>query len=236
MYKRILLKLSGEALMGGQDYGINPDTLTRYCEDIKQVADTKVQIAIVIGGGNIYRGLQGATKGMDRVQGDYMGMLATVINSMALQAELEKQGLKVKLLSGIFIDPIAESASGRKAKYYLDKGYVVIIAGGTGNPFFTTDSASALRGVEIGADILLKGTRVDGVYTADPEKDPKAVKYNTITFDEAYSKNLKIMDMTAFTLCKENNLPILVFDMNTKGNLIKVVRGENIGTIVKSGN
>jgi len=233
MYNRILLKLSGEALMGGQEYGINPATLTSYCEDIKVVVDNKVQVAIVIGGGNIYRGLQGAAKGMDRVQGDYMGMLATVINSMALQAELEKQGLKVKLLSGIFIDPIAESTSGRKAKQYLNDGYVVIIAGGTGNPFFTTDSASALRAVEINADVLLKGTRVDGVYTADPEKDPAAVKYTTITFDEAYSKNLKIMDMTAFTLCKENNLPIMVFDMNTKGNLIKAVKGEEIGTIVK---
>ncbi len=235
MYNRILLKLSGEALMGGQDYGINPATLTRYCVDIKEVVDNKVQVAIVIGGGNIYRGLQGVAKGMDRVQGDYMGMLATVINSMALQAELEKQGIKVKLLSGIYIDPIAESTSGRKAKQYLNEGYVVIIAGGTGNPFFTTDSASALRAVEINADVLLKGTRVDGVYTADPEKDPDAVKYKSITFDEAYRKNLKIMDMTAFTLCKENNLPILVFDMNTKGNLLKVVNGEDIGTVVAAG-
>ena len=193
----------------------------------------KIQIAIVIGGGNIYRGLQGATKGMDRVQGDYMGMLATVINSMALQAELEKQGLKVKLLSGIFIDPIAESASGRKAKQYLNDGYVVIIAGGTGNPFFTTDSASALRAVEINAEALLKGTRVDGVYTADPEKNPDAIKYDTISFDEAYEKNLKIMDMTAFTLCKENKMPILVFDMNTKGNLLRAIEGKDIGTIVK---
>ena len=232
MYKRVLLKLSGEALMGGQNYGINPLTLTSYCEDIKAVVEKKVQVAIVIGGGNIYRGLQGAAKGMDRVQGDYMGMLATVINSMALQAELEKQGVKVKLLSGLFIDPIAETASGPKAKKYLNDGYVVIVAGGTGNPFFTTDSASALRGVEINADVLLKGTRVDGVYTADPEKDPSATKFETISFDEAYEKNLKIMDMTAFTLCKENNLPILVFDMNTKGNLLKAIVGENIGTIV----
>lgn len=232
MYKRILLKLSGEALMGGQDYGINPVTLRSYCEDIKHVTETKVQVAIVIGGGNIYRGLQGAANGMDRVQGDYMGMLATVINSIALQAELEKQGIKVKLLSGIFIDPIAETTSGRKAVRYLEDGYVVIIAGGTGNPFFTTDSASALRAVEINADVLLKGTRVDGVYNADPEKDSTAKKYSTISFDEAYSKKLKIMDMTAFTLCKENNLPILVFDMNSKGNLIKAVNGENIGTII----
>lgn len=233
MYKRILLKLSGEALMGGQSYGINPETLQSYCEDIVAVAKEKVQIAIVIGGGNIFRGLQGAAKGMDRVQGDYMGMLATVINSMALQAELEKQGMKVKLLSGLFIDPIAETTSGRKAKQYLEEGYIVIISGGTGNPFFTTDTASALRGVEIGADVLLKGTRVDGVYTADPEKDKSAVKFENISFDDAYSKNLKIMDMTAFTLCKENQLPIIVFDMNTKENLSRVVRGENIGTIVK---
>ncbi len=219
--------------MGDQSYGINPDTLSSYCEDIKVAVDAKVQIAIVIGGGNIFRGMQGVAKGMDRVQGDYMGMLATVINSMALQAELEKQGLKVKLLSGLYIDPIAETASGRKAKQYLEEGYVVIIGGGTGNPFFTTDSASALRAIEIGADVLLKGTRVDGVYTADPEKYPDAKKYDTISFDEAYSKNLKIMDMTAFTLCKENNMPIVVFDMNTKGNLLKIVGQSDIGTIVK---
>ncbi len=233
MYKRILLKLSGEALMGGQSYGINPETLESYCKDVVAVANENVQIAIVIGGGNIFRGLQGAAKGMDRVQGDYMGMLATVINSMALQAELEKQGMKVKLLSGLYIDPIAETVSGRKAKQHLEEGYIVIISGGTGNPFFTTDTASALRGVEIGADVLLKGTRVDGVYTADPEKDPNAVKFESISFDEAYTKNLKIMDMTAFTLCKENNLPIIVFDMNIRGNLSKVVSGDNIGTIVK---
>lgn len=233
MYNRVLLKLSGEALMGNQNYGIDPDTLTSYCEDIKAIVDEKVQVAIVIGGGNIFRGMQGAAKGMDRVQGDYMGMLATVINSMALQAELEKQGIKVKLLSGIYIDPIAETASGRKAINYLQEGNVVIIAGGTGNPFFTTDSASALRGVEIKADVLLKGTRVDGVYTADPEKYPNAEKYESISFGEAYEKNLKIMDMTAFTLCKENNLPIIVFDMNKKGNLLKVIRKENVGTIVK---
>ncbi len=233
MYRKVLLKLSGEALMGDQSYGINPQTLTSYCEDIKQIVDANVQVAIVIGGGNIFRGLQGAAKGMDRVQGDYMGMLATVINSMALQAELEKQGMKVKLLSGLFIDPIAETASGRKAKQYLNDGYVVIIGGGTGNPFFTTDSASALRAVEINADVLLKGTRVDGVYTADPEKDPNATKYESISFDEAYANNLKIMDMTAFTLCKENNLPIIVFDMNEKGNLYKVINKDNIGTIVQ---
>ena len=231
-YNRILLKLSGEALMGDQSHGINPERLTEYCADIKTVVDKKVQVAIVIGGGNIFRGLSGAAKGFNRMQGDYMGMLATVINSLALQAELEKQGMKARLLSGLNIDPIAESTSGRKAERYLDEGNVVILAGGTGNPFFTTDTASALRGVEINADVLLKGTRVDGVYTDDPEKNPDAVKYQQITFEEAYSKKLKIMDMTAFTLCQENNLPILVFDMNTKGNLLKVVEGENIGTIV----
>ena len=232
-YNRILLKLSGEALMGKKHYGIDPNTLTAYCTEIAQVVEKGIQTAIVIGGGNIFRGLQGAAEGFDRVQGDYMGMLATVINSMALQAELEKQGVKVKLLSGLPIDRIAESTSGRKAIEYLEKGYVVIIAGGTGNPFFTTDSASALRAVEIHADVLLKGTRVDGVYTADPEKDPTALKYDTLSFDEAYEKNLKIMDMTAFTLCKENRLPILVFDMNTPGNLLKVVDGEKVGTLVE---
>ena len=233
-YNRILLKLSGEALMGNKQYGIDPQILTGYCEEIATVAKQDVQMAIVIGGGNIFRGLQGAAEGFDRVQGDYMGMLATVINSMALQSELQKQGLKVKLLSGMYIDRIAESVSGPKAIGYLDEGYVVIVAGGTGNPFFTTDSASALRAVEIHADVLLKGTRVDGVYTADPEKDPTAVKYDVLTFDEAYEKNLKVMDMTAFTLCKENNLPILVFDMNKKGNLEKVVAGKKIGTLVSA--
>lgn len=231
-YKRILLKLSGEALMGDKSNGIDPERLASYCEDIKQIVDKKIQVAIVIGGGNIFRGLSGAAQGFDRVQGDYMGMLATVINSLALQAELEKQGMKAKLLSGIYIDPIAESTSGRKAEQYLNEGNVVIISGGTGNPFFTTDTASALRGVEIKADVLLKGTRVDGVYTADPEKDPKAVKYENLTFKKAYEKGLKIMDMTAFTLCQENDLPILVFDMNKKGNLLKVVMGEKTGTIV----
>jgi len=220
--------------MGDQEYGINLSTISRYCEDIKKVVDHNVQVAIVVGGGNIYRGLQGVANGMDRVQGDYMGMLATVINSMALQAELEKMKIKVKLLSGLFIDTISETTSSRKADQYLNDGYVVIIAGGTGNPFFTTDTASALRAVEISADILMKGTRVDGVYTADPEKDPNAIKYKSITFDEAYNNKLQIMDMTAFTLCKENNLPILVFDMNTPDNLFKAVMGKDIGTIVKS--
>jgi len=231
-YSRILLKLSGEALMGEQNYGIDPARLANYCNEIKQVADQKTQVAIVIGGGNIFRGLQGATNGFDRVQGDYMGMLATVINSLALQAELEKQGLKAKLLSGLQVDPIAESTSGRKAIRYLEEGYIVIIAGGTGNPYFTTDTASALRGVEIKADVLLKGTRVDGVYSDDPEKVPSAEKYKSLSFEEAYEKQLKIMDMTAFTLCKENKLPILVFDMNKKGNLFRVVNGDDIGTII----
>ena len=233
-YNRILLKLSGEALMGSNNYGIDPATLNVYCRQIKEVGQSGVQVAIVIGGGNIFRGIQGTAEGFDRVQGDYMGMLATVINSMALQAELEKQGVETKLLSGLNIDPIAESTSGRKVDDNLNAGKVVIISGGTGNPFFTTDSASALRAVEIHADVLLKGTRVDGVYTADPEKDTNAVKYDRLTFDEAYQKQLKIMDMTAFTLCRENDMPILVFDMNTEGNLLKVVQGENIGTIVSN--
>ncbi len=233
-YKRILLKLSGEALMGSQSYGIDPQRISNYVDEIKQVVDQKVQVAIVIGGGNIFRGLQGTAHGYDRVQGDYMGMLATVINSLALQAELEKKGMKTKLLSGLPVEPIAEAISGYKAIRHLEEGYVVILSGGTGNPFFTTDSASALRGIEINADVLLKGTRVDGVYSADPEKDTNAVKYDTLTFDEAYEKNLKIMDMTAFTLCRENDLPVLVFNMNEKGNLLKAVEGENIGTLVKN--
>jgi len=233
-YKRVLLKLSGESLMGQQQYGIDPETLKSYCEDIHDIVKKGIEVAIVIGGGNIFRGMQGAAKGFDRVQGDYMGMLATIINSMALQAELEKQGLKAKLLSGLNIDPIAESTSGRKASNYLKEGYVVIIGGGTGNPFFTTDTASALRAVEIGADILLKGTRVDGVYSADPEKDPNATKYTTLSFNEAYDKSLSIMDLTAFTLCKENNLPILVFNMNKKANLLKVIEDNTLGTLVSN--
>jgi uridylate kinase len=231
-YKRILLKLSGESLMGSQQYGIDPLMLEKYAKDIKAVVEDNVQIAIVIGGGNIYRGLQGAAKGMDRVQGDYMGMLATVINSMALQGELEKIKVKTTLLSGIAIDPICESMSRSKAIDLLEKGNVVVISGGTGNPFFTTDTASALRAVEIQADVMLKGTRVDGVYTADPEKYSNAVRYETVTFEEVYDKGLNIMDLTAFTLCKENKLPIIVFDMNKEGNLKKVVNGEKIGTLV----
>jgi uridylate kinase len=231
-YKRILLKLSGESLMGDKQYGIDPNMLEKYATDIKSIVDEKVQVAIVIGGGNIFRGLQGMAKGMDRVQGDYMGMLATVINSMALQAELKKMNVKTSLLSGIVIDPICSSMSRSKAIELLDEGHVVIISGGTGNPFFTTDTASALRGVEIEADVMLKGTRVDGVYTADPEKDPNAIKYETVSFDEVYEKGLKIMDLTAFTLCKENQLPIIIFDMNKTGNLKKVVNGEKVGTLV----
>jgi uridylate kinase len=231
-YKRILLKLSGESLMGDSSYGISPNMLTQYALEVKNAKEKGVEIAIVIGGGNIYRGLQGASKGMDRVQGDYMGMLATLINSLALQAELEKQGIKATLLSGLAIESICEKMSRRKAIGELEKGNVVIIGGGTGNPFFTTDTASTLRAIEIKADVILKGTRVDGVYTADPEKDPKAIKYSVLSFDEALTKKLKIMDLTAFALCQENDLPIYVFDMNKQGNLIKVVSGENIGTLV----
>jgi len=231
-YKRVLLKLSGEALMGNQQYGIDPERLNDYAEEIAAATKAGAQIAIVIGGGNIFRGLQGASKGMDRIQGDYMGMLATVINSMAIQSTLQAKGVKAALLSGLYIDRIADSMSSAKAIKLLEEGYVVVIGGGTGNPFFTTDTGSALRAAEIKAEIILKGTRVDGIYTADPEKDPTAKKYESITYDEAYAKNLKVMDLTAFTMCKENNIPMLVFDMNTKGNLTKVLNGEKIGTIV----
>jgi uridylate kinase len=232
-YKRILLKLSGESLMGEQDYGISPDMLSQYAQEIKQAKEKGCEIAIVIGGGNIFRGLQGASKGMDRVQGDYMGMLATIINSMALQGELEKQGVKTELLSGLTIEPICKEQSRKRSKDAMKEGKVVIIGGGIGNPYFTTDTASALRAIEIEADVILKGTRVDGVYTADPEKDLLATKYSELSFQEALMKQLKIMDLTAFALCQENNLPIYVFDMNQKGNLLKVVMGEHIGTIVK---
>lgn len=231
-YNRVLLKLSGEALMGEQQYGIDPDRLAAYAKEIAEVVKSGLQVAIVIGGGNIFRGLAGTADGMDRVQGDYMGMMATLINSMALQAALEKAGASTALLSSFQVGPVSELMSRRRAVEYLNRGRVVIIGGGTGNPFFTTDSASALRGVEIEADVYLKGTRVDGVYTADPEKDPQAVKYDSLSFDEAYEKKLKIMDLTAFTMCRENKLPILVFDMNTPGNLKKVVEGENIGTLI----
>lgn len=230
-YTRVLLKLSGEALMGNQQYGIDPERLNDYAEEIA-AASKQAQIAIVIGGGNIFRGLQGASKGMDRIQGDYMGMLATVINSMALQSTLQSKGVKTALLSGVHIDRIADSMSSAKAIKLLEEGNVVIIGGGSGNPFFTTDTASALRAVEVRAEVILKGTRVDGIYTADPEKDPTATKYDHLTYDEAYAKNLKVMDLTAFTLCKENDMPMLVFDMNAKGNLLKVLNGEQIGTLV----
>ncbi|MCK9271391.1 MAG: UMP kinase [Bacteroidales bacterium] len=234
-YKRILLKLSGEALMGKRQYGIDAMQLMAYAEDIKAAVDTGVQIAIVIGGGNIHRGVQGVSEGIGRVQGDYMGMLATVINSLALQGALQNVGMKCRLTGGLAIEPIVEETSGERVVEYLEAGYVVLISGGTGNPFFTTDSASALRAIEMKADAILKGTRVDGIYSADPEKYPEAIKYQTLTFAEAYEKQLKIMDLTAFTLCKENNMPILVFDMNTPGNLLKVLNDPAIGTIVDNG-
>ncbi len=221
--------------MGKQSYGIAPEMLEQYGRDIKNVVEQGVEVAIVIGGGNIFRGLSGASKGMDRVQGDYMGMLATIINSMALQSELEKQGLKTELLGGLAIEPICKEMSRRRAIEAMQQGRVVIIGGGTGNPFFTTDTASTLRAIEIKADVILKGTRVDGVYTADPEKDPTATKFNTLTFQEALNKKLKVMDLTAFALCEENNLPIYVFDMNQPGNLLKVVQGVAIGTEIVKG-
>ena len=231
-YNKILLKLSGEALMGEQQFGVDPKRLEQYANEIKAAHNTGVKISIVIGGGNIYRGLSGASQGMDRVQGDYMGMLATVINSMALQGALEKAGMSTKLLGGLEIDPIAELMSRKRANEYMNEGKIVIISGGTGNPFFTTDTASALRAVEIEADVILKGTRVDGIYDKDPEKFEDAIKYESITFREAYEKKLAIMDLTAFTLCEENNLPIYVFDMNKHGELAKVVAGEDVGTVV----
>lgn len=233
-FNRILLKLSGEALMGDKQYGFDPSRLVLYAEEIKKAADLNVQIAIVIGGGNIFRGLKGNNFGVDRVQGDYMGMLATVINGLALQSALESVGVKTKVLSGIAIDPVCELTSGRKAIESMASGNVVIISGGTGNPFFTTDTAAVLRALEIKADAILKGTRVDGVYNADPEKDPSAVKYEKLSFDLAYQKQLSIMDLTAFTLCKDNNLPLIVFDMNKTGNLCKLLQGENIGTFVSA--
>ena len=218
--------------MGSQQYGIDPQLLNEYADEIIEAAKTGVQIGIVIGGGNIFRGLQGASKGMDRIQGDYMGMLATVINSMAMQSTLQGKGQKATLLSGLYIDRIADTMSSAKAIRLLEEGHIVIMGAGTGNPFFTTDTGSALRAVEIKADIILKGTRVDGIYTADPEKDPTATKFSQLTYDEAYERNLKVMDMTAFTMCKENNMPMYVFDMNTRGNLLKVLQGEHIGTMV----
>ncbi len=232
-YNRILLKLSGESLQGTQKYGLSTDVLHSYAEQIKAVVGTGVQVGIVIGGGNIFRGLQGARKGFDRVKGDQMGMLATIINSLALQSALEDNGVKAKVLTSIRMEPVGEYYSKAKALEYFEAGYVVIIGGGTSNPYFSTDSASALRGIELEADVMLKGTRVDGVYTADPEKDPAAEKFDEITFDEVYRRNLKVMDMTAFTLCRENGLRVIVFDMDTPGNLEKVLAGEKIGTLVK---
>lgn len=232
MYKRVLLKLSGEALMGDQQFGIDNSVLDAYAADIKELYDEKIEIAIVIGGGNIFRGVQAEEGGMDRTQGDYMGMLATMINSMALQAALEKIGIYTRLQSAIEMKEIAEPYVKRRAVRHLEKRRVVIFGAGTGNPYFTTDSAAALRAIEIEADVILKGTRVDGIYTADPEKDPKAEKYETLTFEDAYNKGLSVMDLTAFTLCRENNVPVIVFDMNEKGNLKKVVMGEKIGTLV----
>lgn len=231
-YRRILLKLSGESLQGEQKYGLSPEVLQSYAEQIRDAAATGVQIGIVIGGGNIFRGLSGAKRGFDRVKGDQMGMLATVINSLALQSALEDNGVKAKVLTSIRMEPVGEYFSKERALHYLSEGYVVIIGGGTSNPYFTTDSASALRGIEIEADVLLKGTRVDGVYTADPEKDPTATKFGEISFDEVLDRRLKVMDLTAFTLCRENRLPIVVFDMDTRGNLQKVLAGEPIGTLV----
>ncbi len=231
-YKRILLKLSGESLMGDDHYGINTAVLEQYAADIKQAVAEKAQIGIVIGGGNIFRGLSGVNKGFDRVKGDQMGMLATVINSLALQTALLNAGVKATVLTSVAIESVGERFSKDVALQYMENGVVCIFAGGTGNPFFTTDTASALRAAEIEANVLLKGTRVDGVYTADPEKDPSAAKYAQLTFDEAYAKNLKVMDLTAFTMCKENKIPLVVFDMNKPGNLHRVVKGENIGTIV----
>ena len=229
---RILLKLSGEALMGDQQHGIDAARLKDYAEEIKKAHGLGIQIGIVIGGGNIFRGLQRTNDGVDRIQGDYMGMLATVINSMALQSALEKEGLKSRLLSGLPVDPVADSMSSRKAIQALENGKIVIMAGGTGRPYFTTDTTAALRGLEIKADLLLKGTRVDGVYSADPEKDPNATRFSSVSFSEVISKGLKVMDQTAFTLCRENNLPIQVFNMNVKGNLQKLLQGNDIGTII----
>lgn len=231
-YKRILLKLSGEALMGNRSYGIDPERLNEYAQEIKEITSQGVEVAIVIGGGNIFRGIAGASKGMDRVQGDHMGMLATVINGLALQGALEDEGIPTRLQSAIKINEVAEPFIRRKAIRHLEKGRVVIFGGGTGNPYFTTDSAAVLRAIEIEADVILKGTRVDGIYTSDPEKDTSATKFDFISFDDVLKKGLKVMDTTAFTLSQENELPIIVFDMNTKGNLFKVVSGETIGTKV----
>ncbi len=231
-YNRILLKLSGEALMGEKQYGIDSNRLSEYAAEIKVVVDKGIQVAIVIGGGNIFRGMAGVETGVDRVQGDHMGMLATVINGLALQSALELKGVETRLQSAIKINEVAEPFIRRRAIRHLEKGRVVIFGGGTGNPYFTTDSAAVLRAIEIEADVILKGTRVDGIYTADPEKDSNATKFDSISFQEVLTKGLKVMDTTAFTLSQENELPIVVFDMNKKGNLLKIVDGQNIGTVV----
>jgi uridylate kinase len=231
-YKRILLKLSGEALMGDQNHGIDPVRMKEYAEEIKQIQQTGTEIAIVIGGGNIFRGVSGASKGMDRVQADYMGMLATVINGLALQSALENADVPTRLQTAIKIEAIAEPFIKRRATRHLEKGRVVIFGSGTGNPYFTTDSAAVLRAIEINADVILKGTRVDGIYSEDPEKNKEAIKFDSLSFEEVLKKGLKVMDTTAFTLSQENNLPIIVFDMNTKGNLKKIINGEAIGTKV----
>ena len=231
-YKRILLKLSGESLMGEIQFGIDNTMLTQYAEEIKSLVENGVQVAVVIGGGNIFRGLQASEGGMDRVQGDYMGMLATVINSMALQASLEDLGIYTRLQSAIKMEAICEPFIRRRAVRHLEKGRVVIFGAGTGNPYFTTDTAASLRAVEIEADVILKGTRVDGIYTADPEKDKNAERFDKISFEQVFERDLKVMDMTAFTLCYENKLPIIVFDMNKKGNLSKIIKGEHLGTLV----
>lgn len=231
-YKRILLKLSGESLMGSQEYGIDPIRLSEYASQIKEISDLGIQVGIVIGGGNIFRGMSGVASGFDRVKGDQMGMLATVINSLALNSALAGIGAKSKVLTAIRMEPVGEFYSKDKAIEILAKGEVIIISAGTGNPYFTTDTASSLRAIEIEADVMLKGTRVDGIYTADPEKDPNATKFEKISYDEIYDKGLRIMDLTATTLCKENNLPVIVFNMDIKGNLKKVVSGEKMGTLV----
>ncbi len=234
-YKRILLKLSGESLASKDGYGIGAEMLGAYVDEISSVYKHNTEIAVVLGGGNIFRGLSGSNQGFDRVQGDYMGMLATIINSLALQSALQNAGIPSVVLSGLAIDPLCEKMSRQRAINYIEKGFVTIIAGGTGNPYFTTDSAAALRAIEIKADVLLKGTRVDGIYTADPEKDPAAVKFHEITFEDAYAKNLRIMDLTAFTLCQENNIPLIVFDVNKKGNLKEIlIDGKPNGTLVKN--
>ena len=233
-YKRILLKLSGESLMGDKSFGMDPNVIEQYARDIKGITELGVQVAVVIGGGNIYRGMNEKDTGIERAHGDYMGMLATVINGMAMQAMLEKVGVYTRLQSAIKMEQIAEPYIRRRAIRHLEKGRVVIFGAGTGNPYFTTDTAGSLRAIEIQADVILKGTRVDGIYTADPEKDKTATKYSKITFQECISKNLKVMDMTAFTLCMENKLPIIVFDMNKTGNLHRVVTGENVGTLVEN--